>query len=304
VSLDSMQVYRGMDVGTAKASPAERRAVRHHLIDVADPSDDWSVRATQDAAHAAISDIESRGRRALLVGGTGLYVRAVVDGLRVPPRDLAVRATLERETATTAGLARAYERLALADPVAVTRIEPGNTRRIVRALEVLEITDQPFSSFGAGLTDYGTPAIDVAMVGIWLPRAELGRRISARFVAMREQGLEAEVRTLAGRTDAVSSHDDSSDDSLRERGGMSRTAAQAIGYKEVLAYLDGEIPSLEEAFDLAVRRTRQFARRQRVWFRRDPRIRWLGSARNPDQLADVVVALWDNTAVTVAANRP
>jgi tRNA dimethylallyltransferase len=299
-----MQVYRGMDVGTAKPSLAERRAVRHHLIDVADPSDDWSVRATQDAAHAAISDIESRGRRALLVGGTGLYVRAVVDGLRVPPRDLAVRATLERETETAAGLARAYERLALADPVAVTRIEAGNTRRIVRALEVLEITDQPFSSFGAGLTDYGTPAIDVAMVGIWLPRAELGRRISARFVAMREQGLEAEVRALAGRSGPVSPHDDSPDDSLRSGAGLSRTAAQAIGYKEVLAYLDGEIPSLEAAFDLAVRRTRQFARRQRVWFRRDPRIRWLGTARNPDQLADVVVALWDDTTATLAADRP
>jgi tRNA dimethylallyltransferase len=307
VSLDSMQVYRGMDIGTAKPSRAEQDAVRHHLIDVADPSEEWSVRATQRAALAAVADIEARGRRALLVGGTGLYVRAVVDGLRVPPRDLAVRAVLEHETATTEGLDRAYERLALADPLAVSRIEPGNARRIVRALEVLELTDQPFSSFGAGLTDYGTPAIDVSLVGVWLPRAELARRIAARFATMRERGLEAEVRTLAGRPqpqpDPASRHGDSSDESSRERGGLSRTAAQAIGYKEILAYLDGELASLEDANDVAIRRTRQFARRQRVWFRRDPRIRWLGTARNPDQLADVVVALWDNTAATVAADH-
>jgi tRNA dimethylallyltransferase len=128
VSLDSMQVYRGMDIGTAKPSLADRRAVPHHLVDVADPSEEWSVRATQTAGRAAISDIEARGRRALLVGGTGLYVRAVVDGLGVPPRDLEVRAALERETATASGRARAYDRLATADPVAASRIEPGNTR--------------------------------------------------------------------------------------------------------------------------------------------------------------------------------
>jgi tRNA dimethylallyltransferase len=303
VSLDSMQVYRGMDIGTAKPSRSEQRAVRHHLIDVADPCEEWSVRATQDAARAAVADIEARGRRALLVGGTGLYVRAVVDGLRVPPRDLAVRATLEHETATVDGLARAYERLGVVDSLAVSRIEPGNVRRIVRALEVLEITDQPFSSFGTGLTDYGTPAIDVSLVGIWLPRAELGRRISARFVAMREQGLEAEVRTLAAHRHPASRRGDSSDESSQRRGGLSRTAAQAIGYKEILAYIDGELASPEDAFDLAIRRTRQFARRQRVWFRRDPRIRWLGTARNPDQLAPVVVALWDHTAAALAADH-
>jgi tRNA dimethylallyltransferase len=299
VSLDSMQVYRGMDIGTAKPARAEQDAVRHHLIDVADPSEEWSVRSTQDSARAAVADIEARGRRALLVGGTGLYVRAVIDGLRVPPRDLAVRAALELETATPDGLARAYERLGRADPVAVTRIEPGNARRIVRALEVLEITDQPFSSFGAGLTEYGTPALDVVQVGVWLPRDELGRRISARFAAMREGGLEAEIRGLAARRCPVPDHNDSSNESSQPSTGLSRTAAQAIGYKELLAYLDGEIESLEDAFDLAVRRTRQFARRQRVWFRRDPRIRWVGTARNPDGLAEVVVALWGNTPATV-----
>ncbi|MDP9333352.1 MAG: tRNA (adenosine(37)-N6)-dimethylallyltransferase MiaA [Actinomycetota bacterium] len=285
VSLDSMQVYRGMDIGSAKPSPAERTAVRHHLVDVADPSEEWSVRATQTAARAAVADIEARGRRALLVGGTGLYVRAVVDGLRVPPRDVDVRAALERETATAVGLAVAYGRLETADPLAASRIEPGNRRRVVRALEVLEATGRPFSSFGSGLTEYGPPAFDVGLVGVWLPRAELGRRIADRFCAMRAEGLEAEVRALAGRS-----------------GGLSRTAAQAIGYKEILSLLAGEIASPADAFELAVRRTRRFARRQRVWFRRDPRIRWVGTARNPHDLAVVVLALWRDVAI-VAADR-
>jgi tRNA dimethylallyltransferase len=286
VSLDSMQVYRGMDIGTAKPSAADRRAVRHHLVDVADPAEEWSVRATQTAAQAAVADIEARGRRALFVGGTGLYVRAVVDGLSIPPRDAGVRAALELDTATATGLARAYRRLVTADPLAASRIEPGNARRIVRALEVIEATGRPFSSFGSGLSDYGSPAFDVGLVGVWLPRAELGRRIVARFATMRTEGLEAEVRALAAPP-----------------GSLSRTAAQAIGYKEILAHLDGEIASLSEAFDLAVRRTRQFARRQRVWFRRDPRIRWVGTARNPNDLAAVVLALWGRDLAVVAAER-
>lgn len=284
VSLDSMQVYRGMDIGTAKPSPADRHAVRHHLVDVADPCAEWSVRATQTAAQAAVADIEARGRRALFVGGTGLYVRAVVDGLNIPPHDTGVRAALEHETATAPGLASAYRRLGTADPLAASRIEPGNARRIVRALEVIETTGRPFSSFGSGLSDYGPPAFDVGLVGVWMPRAELGRRIVARFATMRAEGLEAEVRALAAAP-----------------AGLSRTAAQAIGYKEILAHLSGEVASLSEAFDLAVHRTRQFARRQRVWFRRDPRIRWLGTARNPDDLAGVVLALWGTDVATVAA---
>jgi tRNA dimethylallyltransferase len=301
VSLDSMQVYRGMDIGTAKPSRADRDAVPHHLIDVADPSDEWSVRETQTAARAAIADIEARGRRALLVGGTGLYVRAVVDGLSVPPRDLEVRAELELETSSAAGLAHAYGRLAAADPLAASRIEPGNARRIVRALEVLDSTGQLFSSFGAGLGEYGPPAFDVALVGVWLPRAELGRRVAARFAEMRAAGLETEVRTLAHAH--PTRLDESSEESPRRNGGLSRTAAQAIGYKELLAHFDGEIPTLANAFDLAIRRTRQFARRQRVWFRRDPRIRWVGTARNPDDLAPVVMALWETEGATVAPNR-
>ncbi|HEV7525626.1 MAG TPA: tRNA (adenosine(37)-N6)-dimethylallyltransferase MiaA [Acidimicrobiia bacterium] len=283
VSLDSMQVYRGMDIGTAKPSRADRASVPHHLVDVADPSDEWSVRETQHAARAAIDDIEARGRRALLVGGTGLYVRAVVDRLSVPPRDMDVRAALDHETATDTGLALAYARLVAADPVAASRIEPGNARRIVRALEVMETTGRPFSSFGSGLAEYGPPAFDIGLVGVWLPRAELGRRITDRFAAMRADGLESEVRALTAA------------------GTLSRTAAQAIGYKELLAHFDGEIPTLAEAFELAVSRTRRFARRQRVWFRRDPRIRWVGTARNPQDVVGVVLALWETRVATVAA---
>jgi tRNA dimethylallyltransferase len=314
VSLDSMQVYRGMDIGTAKPSFTERRAVPHHLIDVADPWEEWSVRNTQTAAQAAVAGIEARGRRALLVGGTGLYVRAVVDGLTVPPRDLAVRSALELETATAEGLAGAYGRLVASDPIAASRIEPGNTRRIVRALEVQETTGRTFSSFGAGLGEYGRPAFDVGLVGVWLPRAELGRRIAARFASMQAAGLEAEVRALAGPAaetrrnesfnDSLTSRSDESlNDSPTRNFGLSRTAAQAIGYKEILAHFDGEIPSLEQAFDLAIRRTRQFARRQRVWFRRDPRIKWVGTARNPHDVAAVVLALWGSHVASVTAHR-
>jgi len=167
----------------------------------------------------------------------------------------------------------------------------------VRALEVLETTGVPFSSFGAGLAEYAAPAFDVGLVGLWLPRAELARRIATRFDRMRADGLEDEIRAL------VACSGDSSEDSSQGSGSLSRTAAQAIGYKEIIAYLDGKIASPAEAFYLAVRRTRQFARRQRMWFRRDPRIRWVGTARNPHLLAAAVLALWKQDVATVAAER-
>jgi tRNA dimethylallyltransferase len=275
ISLDSMQVYRGMDVGTAKPSAAEQVAVRHHLVDVVDPEAEWSVRETQRAAAAAIAEIEARGRRALFVGGTGLYVRAVLDGLSVPERDLAVRSRYEAETATADGLAHAYARLRELDPAAAARIEAGNRRRIVRALEVIETSGRPFSSFGPGLGEYRSPVYDVALAGVWLPRAELGFRIAGRVATMRDRGLVEEVRALAARPE-----------------GLSRTARQAIGYREVLAYLAGEIDTLDTALELTIRRTRQFARRQRVWFRRDPRIRWVGAGKNPERLASPILAIW------------
>lgn len=274
ISLDAMQVYREMDIGTAKATRAEREAVPHHLIDIADPAEEWSVQRTQAAARDALASIEARGRRAIFVGGTGLYVHAVMDAFEVPAGDPAVRASLDAATNDDAGLAAAYQRLTQADPEAASRIEPGNRRRIVRALEVLEATGRRFSSFGPGLGRYDAPMVPVRFVGLWTERARLAERIDERVGAMERAGLVAEVEQLARRAH-----------------GLGRTARQAIGYKEMLMYLDGVL-TREEAFDLVARRTRQFARRQRVWFRRDPRIVWIGTSENSEHVTDAVLATW------------
>jgi tRNA dimethylallyltransferase len=274
VSVDSMQVYRGLDIGTAKPSVREQAAVPHHLIDVADPSEDWSVARFQAAAREAVADIESRGKRALLVGGTGLYFQAVIDPLTFPPEDLTLRATFEAEVGTPEGLAAAYAELERLDPVAAARIEPGNARRIARALEVIDLTGEPFSSFGPGIQAYGETVFPVSVVGLSMPPDVLASRIAARFARMRDAGLVEEVRGLAAG------------------GVLSRTARQAIGYKELLAYLEGTEPSLDAALDEAVRRTRRFARRQVRWFRRDPRIAWLDVGENPCDALPSLLALW------------
>jgi tRNA dimethylallyltransferase len=284
ISLDSMQVYRGMDIGTAKPTLDEREAVVHHLVDVADPDDDWSVARTQAGARAALRDIEARGRRALLVGGTGLYVRAVVDDLQIPGEDLVHRAELEAATEPVEGLQRAYRELEDLDPAAAARIEPLNRRRIVRALEVIHLTGRPFSSFGPGVDHFGPPVVSVRMIGVWLPRAIHAQRIATRIADMCDAGLLDEVRALAARP-----------------GGLSRSAAQAIGYREVLDHLNGEIPTLDAAADLIGQRTRAFARRQRMWFRRDPRVTWLGTTGDTRRLLGIVDALWRSDAVVVAA---
>ena len=275
VSVDSMQVYRRLDIGTAKPTAAERAAVPHHLVDVADPSEDWSVARFQAAARDAVTDIEARGHRALLVGGTGLYVQAVVDDLRFPGEDLELRAGLEGRTSEPGGVAAAYAELSERDPDAAARIDPHNARRIVRALEVIRLTGKPFSSFGPGVGVFGPTAFPVRLAGIWLPRPVLADRIESRFAAMQEAGLLDEVRGLAG-----------------SNGGLSRTARQAIGYKELLAHLEGAEPSVEAAFETAVRRTRSFARRQRMWFRRDPRITWYGAGENPASILPALLASW------------
>jgi tRNA dimethylallyltransferase len=280
VSVDSMQVYRGLDIGTAKPSPAERAQVRHHLIDVADPTDEWSVARFQQEARAAVADIEARGKRALLVGGTGLYVQAVVDPLTFPPEDHAVREQILARAATD----DLYAELQRRDPGAAAAIEPGNTRRLARALEVIEITGRPFSSFGAGIQTYGDTVFPVRIAGVWLPRDVLNARIAARVTAMRDAGLVDEVRTL------------------RERGALSRTAAQAIGYREILTARDGDgldgknglggNAGLADALDAIVVRTRQFARRQRMWFRRDPRITWFAAPDNSCTVLPALLASW------------
>jgi tRNA dimethylallyltransferase len=271
VSVDSMQVYRGMDIGTAKPTPAERAAVPHHLVDVADPGDDFSVGRFQQLAGEAIAGIEARGRRALLVGGTGLYYQAVVDGLTPPGRDAALAETLDARAESE--LPELFAELSRLDPVAAGRIEPGNRRRVVRALEVTLATGRPFSSFGPGMFA-GPRRLAVDTVGVWMPRPVTARRITDRVVAMERQGLVDEVRRLAAAP-----------------GGLSRTARQAIGYKEVYEHLEG-MTTLDAALTRAADRTRALARRQRMWFRRDSRIRWLGTPENPLAVLPALLATW------------
>ncbi len=251
VSVDSMQVYRGMDIGTAKPSPAEQAEVPHHLLDLLDPWEDGTVAWFQRQAKAALDDIEGRGRRALLVGGTALYVQAVVDDLDIPGRFPEARDEVEDDPDT----GRLHEQLRQLDPVAAARMDPGNRRRIVRALEVTLGSGRPFSSYGPGLDVH--PPSPFTIVGLRRESDDLRARIAARYDAQMAAGFLDEVRRLR--------------DHPR---GISPTAGQALGYKELLAHLAGEL-SIDEALDLAMRRTGRFARRQWAWFRRDPRITWL-----------------------------
>jgi len=261
VAVDSMQVYRGMDIGTAKPTAADQAAVRHHGIDLAAPSEDFTVTRYRAAFDDAMATIQQRDGVALLVAGTGLYLRAVTDRLVMPGRWPNVRAELEADPDTAA----LHTQLAQLDAVAAARMEPNNRRRIVRALEVTLGSGRPFSSFGAGLTTY--PSTQFRFIGLDVDPAELRSRIAARLDAMLAAGLVAEVEGLAAR--------------------MSRTARQALGYRELLAHLDGET-SLDEAIDLIRRRTVTFARRQRAWFRRDPRVEW----RKPVEVAPLVLGDW------------
>jgi tRNA dimethylallyltransferase len=269
VSVDSMQVYRGMDIGTAKPTPAEQAEVRHHLLDLADPWDEFTVTRFQQAFTEALADIEARGKRAVLVGGTGLYLHAVVDGLTIPGRFPDVRAELEGE-ADTAALHRRLQKL---DPLAASRMEPTNRRRIVRALEVTLGSGSPFSSFGPGLTAF--PPTCFRLVGIELPADTVAARIEARYREQLNAGFVAEVERLAAHPN-----------------GLSRTARQALGYRELLAHVEEGV-DLDEAVELAIARTRKFARRQRSWFRRDPRIEWL-RGDDPISLRDGLLTLADS----------
>jgi tRNA dimethylallyltransferase len=260
ISMDSMVVYRGMDVGTATPTPAERAAVPHHLVDVVDPAEDHTVAAHQALVAAALADIDGRGRRALLVGGTGLYVRAVVDRLRIPPRYPEVRAELEAQPDTVS----LHRRLAELDAAAAARMEPTNRRRVVRALEVTIGSGVPFSEHGPGLEHY--PDLAWPIVGLDVPRDVLDIRIAARYRRQLAAGFVDEVRVLSARP-----------------GGLSATARQALGYRELLEHVEDGAP-LDACVEVAVRRTRRFARRQQRWFRRDPRIRWV-AAPDPDDPA-------------------
>jgi tRNA dimethylallyltransferase len=251
--VDSMTVYRGMDVGTAKPGMAERRAVPHHLIDLTEPTDRFSVAAFQRGARVAQLSIAARGRVPLLVGGSGLYFRAVIDDLAFPGTDRPTRKELEAEAAAL-GPERLHARLLSSDPEAAGRIEPRNTRRIVRALEVAAITGRPFSAFRRGWDRY--PSDRVRAAGVAMDPEALRRRIDARVRSMLQGGLVEEVRAL-----------------VANGFGPFLTSSQAIGYLEVAEHLAGRLDA-EEMERAIVRRTRELARRQMAWFRRDPRIRW------------------------------
>jgi len=261
VCVDSMTVYRGMDIGTAKPSVAARAEVPHHLLDLVDPAEEFTVSQFQQAARAALAAIDEHGHRALLVGGTGLYLRSVVDDLVLPGRWPDIAADLAQEAQNPGGIAVLHARLAGLDPVAASRTTPTNSRRIVRALEVTIGSGRPFSSFGPGLTAY--PPTHFVLVGLPFDAEQVDRRIEARFRRWLADGLVEEVRALA---------------SLPE--GLSRTARQALGYREVLAHVEGGAP-LDGCVAEAIRRTRSLARRQWAWFRRDPRIRWIETGEDP-----------------------
>ncbi|HEU5003478.1 MAG TPA: tRNA (adenosine(37)-N6)-dimethylallyltransferase MiaA [Actinomycetota bacterium] len=257
VSMDSAMVYRGMDIGTDKPSAAERSRVPHHLIDIVEPSHTLTVADFQARARAAVSAVVAAGRVPLLVGGSGLYVRAVIDPFDFPGTDPAVRASLEAEAAEV-GAQALHRRLAGLDPQAAALIDPANARRTIRALEVLEVTGRPFSAFR---TAWRQPesVFDVTLVGLTAPRPELDRRIEVRVEAQIERGLVAEVEGLVAA-------------------GMraSATSVQALGYAQVLAFLDGDC-TLEESVMAIKVRTRRFARRQERWFGADPRVAWFNA---------------------------
>jgi tRNA dimethylallyltransferase len=272
VSVDSMQVYRSMDIGTAKPTPAERAEVPHHLLDLVEPWEAFSVARFQAAACEAIAGVEQRGHRALLVGGTGLYLQAVVDGLAVPGEWPAVRAELEAAATTPVGAAGLHRRLAALDPEAAARMEPTNRRRVVRALEVTLGSGRPFSSYGPGLDAY--PPTTFRLAGLSSPREILDARIAQRLDSQLAAGFVDEVRALAS-ADAP----------------LSRTAREALGYRELLAHLGGRC-TLEEAVGETARRTRAFARRQRAWFRRDHRITWFDAGANPFAVLPALLGHW------------
>lgn len=261
VSVDSMQMYRGMDIGTDKATEEMRARVPHHLLDVKEPSEELSVAEFQMRARSAIEDISSRGRFPLLVGGSGLYLRAAIDDLDLPPRSAEVRAALEEE-ATEIGAEALHERLASLDEAAAAKIEPRNARRTIRALEVIELTGRPFSE--ADAFERYESIYDVRLAGLERPREELFERIGTRVSLMLERGLGDEV----ARLDALE---------------LSRTARQALGYRQILETPEAAPAEVEAEI---VRATKRFARRQLSWFRADPRIVWFqaGEAGLVDRL--------------------
>jgi tRNA dimethylallyltransferase len=259
INADSMQLYKGMDIGTAKITVEERQGIPHHLMDLLDVTEDANVAWYQEKAREKISEIHSRGKNAIIVGGTGLYIKAILDDLNFPDTDPVVRTALELEYATK-GIGPLFERLEKLDPAAALAIDRANSRRVIRALEVIEITGQPFT---ANLPrKESTKYPNALQFGLVMDREILSDVISSRVDRMWEAGLVAEV----GR--------------LIELGITQGTTAQkALGYSQVIAFKEGKI-SEEEAIDETKRATRQYARRQETWFSRDERINWISPIQN------------------------
>ncbi|WP_190817374.1 tRNA (adenosine(37)-N6)-dimethylallyltransferase MiaA [Saccharopolyspora pogona] len=264
INADAMQLYRGMDIGTAKLSVAQRRGIPHHLLDVLDVTETASVAAYQQQARDAVEDVLTRGRTPVLVGGSGLYVQAVVDDLFFPGTDAQVRDKYEQELVRV-GPAELHRRLKELDPAAAEAILASNGRRIVRALEVIEITGRPFS---ANLPKPGPPRYGAVLIGLDRPVEDLDDRVDRRVTRMFDAGLVDEVRRL-------------------EKAGLrcGRTASRALGYQQVLAELDAAGDMAAAAAETA-KLTRRFVRRQRSWFRRDARINWFDAA-DPTLASDV-----------------
>ena len=280
INADSMQLYRGMDIGTAKLTAPERQGVPHHLLDVWDVRQAANVADYQQLARAVIGDVTARGRVPILVGGSGLYIRGALGDLNFPGTDHAVRERLEAELAAE-GAPALHARLAALDPAAAAAILPSNGRRIVRALEVIEISGRPFTAT-LPAHESSCPAEQITVqIGVRVPREELDRRIAARVDAMWRGGFSGEVRHLER-------------DGLRE----GRTASRALGYAQMLRHLAGEW-TLEQARDETVRATKRLARRQESWFRRDPRITWLDAS--DDDLTDKALEVFPES---LASTRP
>jgi tRNA dimethylallyltransferase len=267
IAADAMQVYRRMDIGTAKPTEEDQRQVVHYGVDVAEPSERYSVARFAEDVAAARKKISKANASELIVGGTGLYVTALVDGLSMPGDYPKIRAQLEANRDTEA----LYEQLSELDPEAVKKIDPNNRRRMIRALEVCLGSGKTFSSFGEGIGAY--PPVDTVQIGIKWKREDLRERIALRVHRMVEAGLVDEVRSV-----------------LNEPKGISDTARQALGYKEIIEHIERRW-TLEEAIDATILRTQQFAVRQERWYRRDPRIQWVEVQNDPiAEVTPLVVA--------------
>jgi tRNA dimethylallyltransferase len=258
VNADSMQLYKGMDIGTAKLTVAERKEIPHHLLDILTVDQDASVAQYQALARTAVDEIRSRGKAAIIVGGTGLYIKSIIDEMNFPETDPELRKSLEEE-AELLGTAALYSRLQLQDPEAAGAIEPANTRRIIRALEVIAVTGQPYSANLPSDTSLKYP--EALHIGLAMERTSLAPRIEARVHRMWESGLVAEVDLLINQ-------------GLLE----GSTAQRAIGYAQVVAMKKGDITE-SQAIEETIVATRQYVRRQETWFKRDTRIQWIAEGQ-------------------------